>query len=245
MIRVWSRNDGELVGAVGEEIELEKGTGDPVHQQVFQAALQSRSAVVLEANVMRDYDGNIAYVKVPIGYPKWHYWERMHRSHTYRCVDANRSTLWLFRFLTFKKERLTPAIMNANEPWLYREPDLARACTRDRFLPPGAGQLSVREDVITWPDGREELVMVPEGYPPWNTWKVVPGTETFQSIELEAGHVCLYRQSRFQKKPLTQGILHADDPWFHRECLRLPPIGDILTPPPAPSLPSLPTPPTD
>lgn len=133
------RYEGEVANIEGCEIELEMGTADPLHQQVFQAALQSRCAVVLESNIIRDYDGSIAYVKVPIGYPKWRYWERMQRSHTYRCVDVARSTLWLFRFLTFKKERLTQAIMNANEPWLYREPELARACTRNRLLPHGAG----------------------------------------------------------------------------------------------------------
>ena len=211
-------------------IELEMGTADPIHQQAFQASLQTRCAFILEHDVIRGYDGRIVYAKVPIGYPQWKYWSRMPRSHTYRCVDEERGLLWLFRFLTFKKEKLTPAIMHASEPWLYQEPAVATASTRTRPLTQAPDCVSILEDVITWPGGREQVVILPVDYPAWNTWKVVPGTETFQAIELAAGNICLYRQSTFQKKPLTQAILEVHDPWFHQEMAPLPPVSSILPP---------------
>ena len=62
-----------------------------------------------------------------------------------------------------------------------------------------------------------EPVSLHTGFPTWNKWKVVSGTETFQAVDLATKKMYLYRQQSFQRCELTQSILEADDPWFHRE----------------------------
>ena len=134
--------------------------------------------------------------------------------------------MWLFHGLQFRSERLTPGRLAAQDPWLYEDRADPTMATRYSYLRPafrvveadGSTKVApTKENIIIWPNGLEESVNLPEGFPTWNKWKVVSGTETFQAVDLAMKKMYLYRQQSFQRCELTQGILEADDPWFHRE----------------------------
>ena len=165
-------------------------------------------------------------MQVPIGFPIWAHWEQVPGSLTYRVVDKPRGKMWLFRHLQFKSAWLTPGLLAADEPWFYEEQIDPITSTRYNFAHPAFRILKVdgdpvikprKEHVITWPNGHEQVVTIPDDFPPWHRWKVVSGTKTFQVVDLAANKLWLYRQHTFQQCPLTQSILDADDPWFHQD----------------------------
>ena len=208
-------------------IEREEGSDDRIHEAVLKASREyGHTDRIREADIWHGHGGKIKFVRVPSGLPVWRYWDPVPGTDTYRVIDQRQGKMWLFRDLQFRSERLTTGIMAAQDPWLYEDRVDPAMATRYSYLRPsfrvieadGSTKVApTKENIIIWPNGLEEIVNLPEGFPTWNKWKVVSGTETFQAVDLATKKMYLYRQQSFQRCELTQSILEADDPWFHRE----------------------------
>ena len=208
-------------------IEIEEGSDDRIHEAVLKASREyGHTDRIREADIWHGHGGKIKFVRVPSGLPVWRYWDPVPGTDTYRVIDQRQGKMWLFRDLQFRSERPTTGIMAAQDPWLYEYRIDPAMATRYSYWRPsfrvieadGSTKVApTKENIIIWPDGLEEIVNLPEGFPTWNKWKVVSGNETFQAVDLATKKMYLYRQQFFQRCELTQGILEADDPLFYRE----------------------------
>ena len=199
-----------------EQVEVKK----PAYRNVLRE--HELLCTISESDIVRNPDGEIAFVHVPPGYPKWLYWLKVPGTPTYQVIDTMRHRLWLFRHLSFKHVPLTPAILEADDPWEYaadaskvfrrkRERDASRERTTTRNW-----QIDVSERDIQYDkDGTSKFVNVPEGYPEWKRWKRVPRTLTHQVIDIKNQALWLFRFHTFDRRPLTDEILAVDDPWYY------------------------------
>ena len=104
------------------KILLEKGGTDPAHRALYQIQKNlGHVAHVSASDIVRGYNDEIIFVKVPIGFPLWKYWTQVPGTDTWRVVDIRRERIWLFLFTTFRSKMLTQALLHASDPWFCQQ----------------------------------------------------------------------------------------------------------------------------
>ena len=100
-----------------EPVELEPVTKKPSYKNVLRE--HELLTTVSEDDIVRNPDGEVAFVHVLPRFPKWLYWLPVPGTTTFQVIDTMRHRLWLFKALSFKRVPLTPAILDADDPWEY------------------------------------------------------------------------------------------------------------------------------
>ena len=169
-------------------IQLEEGGTDPLHRAIFEAAQKTGFCIAVhETSIIHGCNkGEIAFVKVPIGFPVWRHWRQVHNSSTYHVVDVHRGKMWLFRHRIFRSKSLTHDLLKAREPWFYDEAKIlqtraplsmspSRTDSRRRengeYVPLGA-EVTI-QGTIADPNAvpvLEQPARVEEGYPVYPKW---------------------------------------------------------------------------
>ena len=104
------------------KILLEKGGTDPAHRAFYQIQKNLGYVVHISASdIMRGYNGEVIFVKVPIGFHLWKYWTQVPGTDTWRVVDTKRERIWLYLFTTFRSKMLTQALLHASDPWFCQQ----------------------------------------------------------------------------------------------------------------------------
>ena len=78
-------------------------------------------AHVSASDIVRGYNDEIIFVKVPIGFPLWKYWTQVPGTDTWRVVNIRRERIWLYLFTTFRSKMLTQALLHASDPWFCQQ----------------------------------------------------------------------------------------------------------------------------
>ena len=203
-----------------EPVELEPVVTKPTYKNVLRE--HELLTTVSEDDIVRNSDGEVTFVHVPPGFPKWLYWLPVPGTTSFQVIDTMRHRLWLFKAPSFKCVPLTPAILDADDPWEYatdagtvfrrkrqREASLERAANKNWRVDVSERDIQYNED------GTIKSVRVPAGYPEWPRWKKVARTLTHQVVDLKNQALWLFRFHTFDRRPLTDEILAASDPWYY------------------------------
>ena len=203
-----------------EPVELEPVVTKPTYKNVLRE--HELLTTVFEDDIVRNSDGEVTFVREPPGYPKWLYWLPLPGTTSFQVIDTMRHRLWLFKAPSCKCVPLTPAILDADDPWEYaadagsvfrrkrqREASLERAANKNWRVDVSERDIQYNED------GTIKSVRVPSGYPEWPRWKKVARTLTHQVVDLKNQALWLFRFHTFDLCPLTDEILAVTDLWYY------------------------------